>query len=159
METFLFFLSICIYSEIGQFPYGNVPLLFLLRLIQPYNALSLQPIGIALNVHCIHDPAMPGVRRMSDPGPDGPPREYIVICREIDGLRSFLPQTHIPSASVWKRTFPFSQSAFLLHGSVSVWKRSFFGASKLLIQDSRESTSRSLRSSSIFVLPSNFMFV
>ena len=31
------------------------------------------------------------------------------IGREIDGLRSFLPQTHIQSASVWKRTL-FPQS-------------------------------------------------
>ena len=68
---------------------------------------------VSHNVPVFTTRRMPGVRRMSDPGPYGPPREYYVICREIDGLRSFLPQTHIPSASVWKRTFPFSQSAFL----------------------------------------------
>jgi len=55
---------------------------------------------------------MSGVWRMPDPEPYGSPREYSVICREIDGLLCLLPQTHIQSASAWKRTFPLSQSAF-----------------------------------------------
>jgi len=101
---------------------------------------------ISHNVPVFTTRRMSGVRRMPNPEPYGSPREYFVIGREIDGLLCFLPQTYIQSASVWKRTFPLSQSACPLDGSVSVWKRTFFGASKLPIQDSRESTSRSLRS-------------
>ncbi len=79
---------------------------------------------------------MPGVRRMSDPGPHGPPREYYVICREIDGLRSssrklqssLLPYGSAPSS--------FSQSAFSSRWISFRMETFLLGASKLLIQDS-----------------------